>query len=98
MIWGLIIMLESKIEKESVKEAKKHGWFSFKLLSTLFKGLPDRVYIGYGKVVFIEYKQLGKNLTPLQKKVHDLFSIHGITVHVCRSVTETIEVLTNEIN
>lgn len=88
-------MLESKIEKDSVKEAAKHGWFSFKVLSQLNKGLPDRAFIRNGKTIYIEYKQPGKDTTQLQKKVHSIFSNHGVTVHICHSVEETMEVLTN---
>ena len=67
-------MLESKIEKDSVKAAKKLGWYSFKVLSQLNKGLPDKCYLGHGKVVFIEYKQPGKQPTALQAKVHQIFA------------------------
>lgn len=91
-------MLESKIEKDSVKEAKKHGWFAFKVLSQLNKGLPDKCFIGHGKTVFIEYKQPGKSLTALQAKVHQIFADHGVTVHVAKSVNETMEILNNEVN
>lgn len=91
-------MLESKIEKESVKEAIKNGWFSFKLLSTLFKGLPDRVFIKNGKVVFIEYKQPEKKPTKLQAKVHQIFADYGVKVHISTSVDETMEILKNAIN
>lgn len=88
-------MRESKIEKDSAKAASKLGWFSFKLVPTLFRGLPDKCFIGYGKVVFIEYKnEIGK-LSPIQIKVHSMFAKYGITVHVCRSVEETLEVLNN---
>lgn len=90
-------MLESKIEKQSASEAKKIGWFGIKLLSSLFKGLPDRMFIGYGKVVFIEYKQPGKLPTPLQTKVHNIFKNYGITVHIAHSVDETLRILNNEI-
>lgn len=86
-------MLESKIEKESVKEAKKHGWYSFKVLSQLNKGLPDRAFIKNGLTVYIEYKQPGKKPTALQSKVHSIFAEHGVNVHVCTSVEETMEVL-----
>ncbi len=88
-------MLESKIEKDSVAEAKKYGWFSFKVLSQLNKGLPDKCFIGHGKVVFIEYKQPGKKPTPLQSKVHQIFLDHGVTVHIATSVNETMEILNN---
>lgn len=88
-------MLESKIEKDSVKEAAKYGWFSFKVLSQLNKGLPDRAFIRDGKTVYIEYKRPGKVATQLQKKVHSIFLDHGVTVHICSSVGETMEVLSN---
>ena len=96
MIWGLI-MLESKIEKDSVKEAKKHGWYSFKVLSQLNKGLPDRAFIKNGKTVYIEYKQPGKKPKPLQSKVHQIFSDYGVKVHIATSAEETMEILNNEI-
>lgn len=86
-------MLESKIEKDSVKEAKKHGWWSVKLLSTLHKGLHDRMFIGHGKIVLIEYKQPGKNLSKMQEKIHKDFADSGVKTYVSRSVNETIKIL-----
>lgn len=86
-------MLESKIEKDSVKEAKKHGWYSFKVLSQLNKGLPDRAFLKDGHTVYIEYKQQGKLPTALQSRIHRDFAEHGVTVYVCTSVNETMEVL-----
>ena len=86
-------MLESKIEKDSVKAAEKVGWLSYKFLSQLNKGLPDRLFIKGGVTVYIEYKQPGKSPTKLQSIVHKKFAEHGVTVHVCTSVNETLEVL-----
>ncbi len=86
-------MLESKIEKDSVKAAEKMGWYSLKLLSTLHKGLHDRMFIGHGKIVLIEYKQPGKNLSKMQKRTHDRFLEHGVTTYVARSVEETLCIL-----
>ena len=91
-------MLESKIEKDSVKEAKANGWFSFKVVSPNFRGAPDRAFIKNGKTVYIEYKQPGKKPTPLQNKVHAIFSDYGVMVHIATSVEETMEILNNEIN
>ena len=91
-------MLESKIEKDSVKAAKELGWFSFKVLSQLNKGLPDRAYLKDGKTIYIEYKQPSKQPTKLQAKVHQIFAEHGVKVHIATSVDETIRILTNEID
>jgi hypothetical protein len=86
-------MLESKIEKDSVIAAEKLGWWSVKLLSTLHKGIHDRMFIGHGKLVLIEYKQPGKKLSRMQEKVHKDFSDSGVKTYVSRSVKETIDIL-----
>ena len=88
-------MLESKIESDSKKAASKFGWWGIKLLPMLIKGLPDVMYIGHGRVVFIEYKNEKGKLSRMQIHIHKKFKDHGITVHVCRSVDETIGVLNN---
>lgn len=86
-------MRESEIEKKSVAAAKKLSWYSFKLLSTLVRGLPDRVFIGHGRIIFIEYKTATGKLSPIQQRIHAIFAEHGITVHVARSVEDTIRIL-----
>ena len=88
-------MLESKIEKDSVKAAKALGWFSFKVVSPNFRGAPDRAFVKGGLTVYVEYKQDGKNPTPLQTKVHKIFAEHGVKVHIARSVEDTIRILNN---
>ncbi len=88
-------MRESEIESKSVKEAAKHGWYSFKLLANLNKGLPDRCFLNGGKVVFIEYKTATGKLSKLQTYMANKFGEHGVTVHVARSVEDTMEILNN---
>jgi hypothetical protein len=88
-------MLESKIESTSKKEAKKLGWWGIKLIPSLIKGLPDVMYIGHGKVVFIEYKTEKGKVTPKQLSIHNKFLTHGLKVHIARSVEQTIEILNN---
>lgn len=88
-------MLESEIEKEATKEAWRRGWYSFKVLSQLNKGLPDRAYIKGGKTVYIEYKTAKGKLSPLQIKMASIFKEYGVSIHVSRSVEETMEILNN---
>ncbi|MGL4516789.1 MAG: VRR-NUC domain-containing protein [Shewanella sp.] len=88
-------MLERDIEKQSVAAAKTAGWYSFKVLSQLHKGLPDRAFIKDGKTVYIEYKTAKGELSPLQVKVAQTFAAHGVTIHVARSVADTMEILNN---
>ena len=86
-------MLESAIEKSSMAAAKKAGWCAIKLVPSFIAGLHDRMFIGHGKVVFIEYKTEKGKLTKLQVAVHKRFEKHGIAVYVCRSKEETMLVL-----
>jgi|GEM_PF-2632881 len=91
-------MLESKIEKDSVKAANKLGWYSFKVVSPNFRGAPDRAFIKDGETLYIEYKQPSKEPTALQSKVHKIFADYGVKVHIATSVDETVRILTNEVN
>jgi hypothetical protein len=84
---------ERDIERESVNAASHDGWFGIKLVPTIMRGLPDRMFIGHGKVVFIEYKNAIGKISALQKRVHKIFAEHGIKVHVARSVDETMRIL-----
>lgn len=89
-------MSESQIEAASVKAANRLGWYGLKLHCVSVVGLPDRMFIGHGKVVFIEYKTEKGALSKVQIAAHRKFAQHGITVHVARSVADTIEILERE--
>ena len=86
-------MKESEIESKSVKAVKEYGWWGIKLLPMKCAGLPDRFFIGHGKVVFIEYKRPGEKLRPIQIAIHKKFLKHGVTVHVAYSVEDTLRIL-----
>ena len=89
-------MLESVIEAGAIREAKKSGWWLIKLMPTIIAGLPDRIAIGQGRVVFLEFKTEKGKLTKLQKAIHRKFASHGIEVHVVRSKEETMGVLNGQ--
>lgn len=58
---------EKDIEAKVTKWAKGHGWLSYKFVSPSQRGVPDRVFIKHGTVVFVEFKAPGKTATPLQR-------------------------------
>jgi len=60
-------MLESKLQSKCIKELKKRGWFVRKILSTNCPGDPDLYCHKDNRTVWIETKQLGKPLRPLQE-------------------------------
>lgn len=84
---------ESLIEGESCRAARKEGWLPIKLAAIYFSGLPDRMFLGFGQVIFIEYKTLTGKLSKRQIFVHKLFKKYGITVYIARSKKETLEIL-----
>ena len=81
-------MRESVIEKAVCKAAEKNGWLVIKLLSQLQKGLPDRMFLKDGKVLFIEFKAPGKKPTKLQGYIHKKFGEVGHKVYVIDNIEE----------
>lgn len=86
-------MLESDIERAALRKAKKLGWWGIKLVPSIVAGLPDRMFLGHGKIVFIELKTAKGKVTPIQTAIHKRFDKCGIPVHICRSPDEVLEVL-----
>lgn len=79
-------MLEKTIERKVVAMAKSAGWLAYKWTSPSQRGVPDRIFIRSGVVVFIEFKsEIGK-LTPLQGRTIEMLRQHGACVHVCNSI------------
>ena len=61
--------LESDNTSDAHKFAERRGWFTFKVESPTFNGLPDRCYIRRGRVVWVEWKRPGRGesgLSPIQ--------------------------------
>lgn len=52
--------LESTIEGKAVAFAKSRGWWEAKIMRANKRGIPDRLFIRWGRVVFIEFKREGE--------------------------------------
>jgi Holliday junction resolvase len=59
--------MESKIQKDIIKEAEKQGWYVVKIIQCNKNGFPDLLLMKNGRVIFIEVKDTGKQLRPLQE-------------------------------
>ena len=60
--------LEKKIEKSTCDYAKKKGFLTPKVTVVSERGWPDRLFIDpEGWCVFVEFKQEGKPLQPIQE-------------------------------
>jgi len=86
-------MLEKQIEKLSVQRAKAEGWYSRKFSSPSHRGVPDRIFIKAGVVVFIELKTATGKVSKLQQKELEDLNNHGVHAVVCRSVDEVMSTL-----
>lgn len=82
---------EKLIERNLSKAIKKLGGMCFKFVPKFFTGLPDRICLLPGGVVFfVETKSTGDTLRPRQKLVRNLLENLGFKVYKVDS-TEDIK-------
>ena len=75
-------MLEREIEQHLVVQVKKIGGWCLKFVSVGVSGVPDRIIIHNGSVVFVEVKAPNKKPRPLQLRIMDRLRSHGMRVEV----------------
>lgn len=78
--------LEKKLEKRCTDVAKANGWWSRKFSSPANRGVPDRIFIKDGNVVFIEFKAPGNVPTKLQRHELELIIEYGGKAKWCDTV------------
>jgi len=59
--------MEKHVERHLVQEVKKRGGVAYKFTSPSHRGVSDRVVCLPGQTWFVELKQAGGKLSPLQK-------------------------------
>ena len=81
--------LESKIESNVVKYARKLGFYARKFVSTSNRSVPDDLFISKnGDIFFIEFKRLGKTPTVAQEYEHELIRANGGKVYVIDNIRD----------
>ena len=78
-------MLEKDLEKYLVKQVKKLDGLCFKFVSPGNAGVPDRIVIKDGKLIFIELKAPEKGVRALQRLQIDRLLEHEQVVYVADS-------------
>lgn len=87
---------EKLIEKTLAAEVKKLGGWSLKLVCQYVTGLPDRIVLMPGGVMFFaELKTTGKKPTAIQVKVHEKLRGLGFRVEVIDSIKQLNNILNN---
>lgn len=73
-------MKESEIERKMVRYCRELGILTYKFTSPSSRGVPDRILMHGGRVLFVELKQEGNKPTPLQQ--HEMARIRDAGVQV----------------
>lgn len=76
-------MRESELEQKLVRYAREKGILTFKFSSPSHRGVPDRVFMANGKVVFLELKRPGNVPTALQEHTMQKIRDAGVTATWC---------------
>ncbi|AAQ63368.2 endonuclease [Burkholderia phage BcepNazgul] len=84
---------ETRIEDQTNDWAKANGWFVAKFVSPGQRGVPDRMYIRSGIVVFIEFKRKDAEPKRHQYNKHDEMRRHGAYVHWADNHEDAIRIL-----
>lgn len=80
-------MLEKHIEEKVGDYAKAKGFLTYKFTSPGRRAVPDRIYISTnGTIIFMEFKQKGKVLTPAQEREHFRLKDHNVNVFMVDSI------------
>lgn len=84
-------MLESYIESQGNKSAKRNGWSHRKVRWIGRRAAPDRLYMKPGVgIFFVEYKKPGEKPRPDQVREIELIRSCGVTVHVIDNVEDAV--------
>ena len=60
-------MRETAVEKKLIEGAYKLGYWAPKFVSPGNDGVPDRLLVGHGRVIFVELKTETGKLSPVQR-------------------------------
>lgn len=85
--------LERDLENRVRRYAEKRGWLWIKFVSPGYAGVPDRIGIRRGRVIFLELKKFGEVPEPHQLEVHKEMRAHGVEVFVCDNYEDAMEIL-----
>ena len=84
----MLSKLESQIQDKIVKELTEAGWIVLKSIANNKSGFPDLQCMKYGRCVFIEVKQPGKQLSQLQQFRAAQLKEHRFEHYVFTSVND----------
>lgn len=84
---------EYELEREVTARAHRAGWISRKVQWVGRRSAPDRVYFGFSRCVFIEFKRRGEKPVGHQKIEIERLSGCYPDVHVCDNKEDALRIL-----
>ena len=81
-------VFESEIELQVKRYSENKGCLTYKFSSPSRRGVPDRIFIHNGNVMFIEFKRLGRKPTAVQRFTIDTMRLVGANVHVIDNIPD----------
>lgn len=91
------MLSEKQVESRLKVRVKELGGKALKFVSPGCSGVPDRlVFLPGGKLILVELKAPGKNLSPLQEKMRKFFIDLGFKYYVI-DCYEKVEELVQEV-
>ncbi|AEY69582.1 resolvase [Burkholderia phage vB_BceS_AH2] len=87
------VPLESDIESATIDFAEQHGWWVAKFVSPGQRGVPDRIFIRRGRVLFLELKRPKKKPTSQQREKHKEMRRFGAEVHWINTLEQAYDLL-----
>jgi len=84
---------ERAVEKYLKDRVKGMGGLSYKFSSPGEIGVPDRIVMLKGKIIYVETKTLTGRISPMQKYQHQRIRDQGFDVYVLRSFAEIDDLL-----
>jgi len=84
---------EATIEARICAYARNAGWLVYKFKSENNRGVPDRLFIRNGRVVFLEIKQPGKQPTEAQTREINRIIEAGVMASWVDNLEDAIRVL-----
>lgn len=89
-------MRESSIERKLTEGIRRFDGLCLKFTSPGHRGVPDRIILLNGHLVFVELKAPGKKPTELQRVMINKMKFHGASVEVIDSL-EAVDRLLKEL-
>ena len=87
---------ENRVEKYLDEQVKFIGGITRKWVSPGHDGVPDRIVILDGKIIFVEVKTVSGRLSTIQQREHFRLAENGAVIHTVYG-TDGVDVLIKEL-